>query len=50
MERGQENMKEGFKIMIDGVVVPKVERIRVSQALTLSKLPLTLPVKCFMPF
>jgi hypothetical protein len=43
-------MRETMKVMIDGVEIPDVDKIKITPAYTLSNLPLTLPVRCFLPF
>jgi hypothetical protein len=43
-------MKDPIKLLIDGVEINDVEKFKVSPAETDNKLPLTFPVRCFLPF
>lgn len=43
-------MKDMLKLIIDGVEFNDVDKMKVTPAYTTSNLPMTFPVKCFLPF
>lgn len=45
-----ESMKDMLKVLIDGVEFNAIDKIKISQAKTDKDLPMTLPIKCFLPF
>lgn len=45
-----DGMKDFFKLLIDSVEYKDVERFKITPAYTRDKLPLTFPVRCFLPF
>ena len=45
-----EGMKEMIKILVDGLEINNVDKFKITPAYTTKGLPLTLPVRCFLPF
>jgi hypothetical protein len=45
-----EGSGEMLKLQIDGIDIVDVDKCNISAVYTASKLPLTLPVRCFLPF
>lgn len=45
-----ENIKEVFRLVVDGVEINNVDKFKISPAFTKNGLPMTLPVRCFLPF
>ena len=45
-----EGMKDYFRLLVDSVEYQDVEQFKIIPAYTNEKLPLTLPVRCFLPF
>lgn len=43
-------MRETMKIMIDGVEIADVDKLKITPAYTSSNLPMGLPVRSFLPF
>lgn len=43
-------MKENLKLLIDGNEITGIKTAKIAPVFTNSKLPLTLPVRCFLPF
>lgn len=39
-----------MKILVDGFEIANVDKIKILPAITSKDLPMTLPVRCFLPF
>jgi hypothetical protein len=50
MVERSEGAKEMMKLLIDGVEYGNIDKFKISIAYTSKDLPMTLPVRCFLPF